>query len=90
MIISIRFSLAAWIFGIVSPAQLFLMWSPLWIIFTSLLYQQLGSSSLFMVLLSFKFHTNLFFIFFIVNKSVLFTSYFNIFLLVVVFAFSHS
>ena len=29
MPISILFSLAVWIFGIVSPAQLFLMWSPL-------------------------------------------------------------
>ena len=45
-----------------------------------------------MVLLSFKFHMNVFFLFFlhIVNNSVLFTSYFYIFLLVVVFVFSHS
>ena len=47
-----------------------------------------------MVLLSFKFHMNLylFFVYFlpIVNNSVLFTSYFYIFLLVVVFVSSHS
>ena len=49
-----------------------------------------------MVMLSFKFHMNYYylFIFFhflhIVNNSVLFTIYFYIFLLVVVFVFSHS
>ena len=53
-----------------------------------------------MVLLSFKFHMNVFILFFyvyfffffihIVNNSVLFTSYFYIFLLVVVFVFWQS
>ena len=51
--------------------------------------------AVFMVLLSFIFHMNFFSIFLfqflhIVNNSVLFTSYFYIFLLVVVFVFSHS
>ena len=42
------------------------------------------------VLLSFKFNMNFFFFLHIVNYSVLLTSYFYIFLLVVVFVFSHS
>ena len=46
-------------------------------------------SYFFVVLLSFKFHMNVFFLH-IVKNSVLFTSYFYIFLLLVVFVFSHS
>ena len=57
--------------------------------FHTLLCLQLDSCCLFMVLLSFKFVMNfhLFYFLPIANNSVLYTSYFCIFLLVVVFVF---